>query len=246
MEVDINEPFLNHREDENDDNISEEIAKKIRGGFIAKVYGILLYQLFITTLIVALGIACSPFKKALLESGFLFSLSIIIFFSCLLLPISYPNIYQQVPLNYIVMTIFTVGYSWIVAYLTCNFYFFSAMFALFFTFITMISLTIYAKIAEKDFSVLKGSLFTAFSIFIVSCIISFLLNVELVSLLFLLSPLFLISIYILYATESAFGNNRTNFREDDYILAAMFLHFELIVLFFRIIFICYFGKKHRY
>ena len=37
MEVDINEPFLNHREDENDDNISEEIAKKIRGGFIAKV-----------------------------------------------------------------------------------------------------------------------------------------------------------------------------------------------------------------
>ena len=145
--------FWNYQGDENDDNISKEIAKKIRGGFIAKVYGILLYQLFITTLIVGLGIACSPFKKVLLESGFLFTLSIIIFFSCLLLPISYPNIYQQVPINYIAMTIFTVGYSWIVAYLTCNFYFYSAMFALFFTFINMISLTIYAKIAEKDFCV---------------------------------------------------------------------------------------------
>ena len=144
------------------------------------------------------------------------------------------------------MTIFTVGYSWIVAYLTCNFYFISAMLAIFFTFITMISLTIYAKIAEKDFSVLKGSLFTALSIFIVSCIISFFMNVKLDSLLLLFSPLFLISIYILYATESAFGNNGTNFREDDYILAAMFLHFELIILFFRIVFICICPKKHRY
>jgi hypothetical protein len=61
MEVDVNEPFLNYKEDENDENISEEIAKKIRGGFIAKVYGILLYQLFITTLIVVLGISFSPF-----------------------------------------------------------------------------------------------------------------------------------------------------------------------------------------
>ena len=47
MEVDINEPFLNYQGDENDDNISKEIDKKIRWGFIAKVYGILLYQLSI-------------------------------------------------------------------------------------------------------------------------------------------------------------------------------------------------------
>ena len=78
-------------------------------------------------------------------------------------------------MNYIVMTIFTVSFSWIVAYLTCNFYFYSVMIALFFAFITMISLTIYAKIAEKDFSVLKGSLFSALNIFIISCIMSFLI-----------------------------------------------------------------------
>ena len=39
--------FWNYQGDENDDNISKEIAKKIRGGFIDKVYGILLYQLSI-------------------------------------------------------------------------------------------------------------------------------------------------------------------------------------------------------
>ena len=120
------------------------------------------------------------------------------------------------------------------------------MIALFFAFITMISLTIYAKIAEKDFSVLKGSLFSALNIFIISCIMSFFMNIELISLLILLSPLFFISIYILYATEIAFGYKGTNFREDDYILAAMYLHLELIILFFRILFICICPKKHRY
>ena len=36
MEVDINEPFLNYQGDENDDNISKEIAKKIRGDSLRK------------------------------------------------------------------------------------------------------------------------------------------------------------------------------------------------------------------
>ena len=114
-----------------------------------------------------------PFKKVLLESGFLFTLSIIIFFSCLLLPISYPNIYQQVPINYIAMTIFTVGYSWIVAYLTCNFYFYSAMFALFFHFYYYDIFNYLCQDCRKRFLCLKGSLFTALSIFIISCIMSF-------------------------------------------------------------------------
>ena len=148
-------------------------------------------------------------------------------------------------MNYIVMTIFTIGYSWIVAYLSCNFYFYSVIFAVFLAFITMISLTIYAKIAEKDFCVSKGSLFTALSILIVSCIMSFFMNLNLISLLLLFSPLFLLSIYILYATEMAFGNNGNIFREDDYILAAMYLHLELIILFFRILFICICDKKQR-
>ena len=49
MDDDINEPFLNYQDNENDADIVKEIAQKIKRGFIIKVNGILIYQIFITS-----------------------------------------------------------------------------------------------------------------------------------------------------------------------------------------------------
>ena len=70
MDDDINEPFLNYQDNENDADIDKEIAQKIKRGFIIKVYGILIYQIFITSFLVFLGLIFSSFRKLLLDSDF--------------------------------------------------------------------------------------------------------------------------------------------------------------------------------
>ena len=83
MDNDINEPFLNYQDNENDADIDKEITQKIKRGFIIKVYGILIYQIFITSFLVFLGLIFSSFMKLLLGSDFLYIISLIITFSFL-------------------------------------------------------------------------------------------------------------------------------------------------------------------
>ena len=44
MEDPINQPLLNHKDEEADVDFNKEITEKIQSGFVVKVYGILLYS----------------------------------------------------------------------------------------------------------------------------------------------------------------------------------------------------------
>ena len=138
-------------------------------------------------------------------------------------------------MNYIALTIFTLGYSWLIALFTCIYSFLYVILSLFLMLVSMVSLIIYVKI-EKDFRIGRGALFTAFIIFIVSCIISLFFGLKIVDLFIIFLPFFLVSIYILYDTERIIIKGEGNFKEDDYILAAMRLYFDLIILFLKILF----------
>lgn len=235
MEDDIKEPFLNYKEDEDDNDIENEIAQKIRNGFIVKVYGILLYQLAITSLIIFFGLTFPSFKKLLLESYFLYFLSIILSIICLLLPICSPNIFQKVPSNYIVLTVFTLSYSWYVASITCIYSFESVMVALFLTFVTLISLTIYAIKTKEDFSIRGGNFFAFLNLLIFSLIVYIFLRIPFLLLLIQSLSLILLSSYIIYDTQLIVGNKDRKFKEDDYILATMTIYLDVILLFLQLL-----------
>ena len=243
MENDINEPFLHYKEDENNEDLENEIAKKIRGGFITKVYGILIFQIVLTSVIVYLGQISSSFQKLLLTSYSLYFISIIITLICLLLPICSPNIYQQVPMNYITLIIFTLGYSWIVAATTCLYSSSSVFTIMFLTFVTVVSLTIYAKKTEKDFTIMGGTLFVSFVLIIFSLFLLMFVNISILSLFTISLTLILFSVYIMYDTQLIIGDKRRKFSEDEYILATITLYLDIIVLFLEILSI--FGKKNE-
>lgn len=241
MENDINEPFLHYKDEENDGDIEKEIAQKIRGGFITKVYGILIYQILLTTLVVFLAYISSSFKYILLTSYFLYFLSIVIFLVCLFLPLCKPTIYQQVPTNYIVLTIFTLGYSWTVAAMTCIYSFSSVMVALFLTFVMVVSLTIYAMRTEKDFTVRGGCIFTSCVLLIFFTIIWIFISIPFFYLVCFYLTLILCCAYIIYDTQLIIGEKGVKFKEDDYILAAINIYLDVIMLFLKILSIV--GKK---
>lgn len=227
--------FWNYQDNENDADIDKEIAQKIKRGFIVKVYGILIYQIFITSFLVFLGLIFSSFRKLLLGSDFLYIISLIITFSFLFLPKCYPNIYQEVPMNYIALTIFTLGYSWLIALFTCRFSIVSVILALFLMLVSVVSLIIYVKISEKEFSIQRGALFTAFILFIVSCIISLFFGLKMSDLFVIFFVFLSVSVYILSDTNEIIIKGKGNYKEDDYILAAMRLYYDLIILFLEIL-----------
>jgi len=238
---DINEPFLHYKDDEANDIDDEKIRQSIRNGFISKVYGILTYQIVITALVVYFALISSSFQELLLTSASMYYLCSFVSFFCVLLPLCSPNIFKNVPVNYIILTIFTLSYSWIVATICCLYSFRSVMVSLFLTFVTVFSLSIYALRTKNDFTVCGGTLFICLVLLIFSSLIFMILPIPLTNLIFTYISLVLFSIYLIYDTQLLIGEGRVKYSEDDYILAAINIYLDIIILFLKILQI--FGDK---
>ena len=242
MDVNLNEPFLNYKEDdEKNEEIEKEIMEKVREGFVWKVYGILSYQIMLTSLVVFFALVNSSFQELLLNSHSLYGLCCLVSLICLLLPLCSPKIYQSVPTNYIVMTVFTLSYSWIIAAFTCLYTFSSVMTALFLTFVTVVTLTIYAWKTKEDYSVSGGTLIVSLVLLIFSSLIFALIGPPFFNMLITYLSLVLFSVYLIYDTQLLCGKGRVKFSEDDYILAAINIYLDVVILFTKILSI--FGEK---
>lgn len=243
MDNDINEPFLNYKDNEENDDYDIKISEKIREGFISKVYGIIAFQIVITSIIVYFGMVNSSFQEMLLKSYTMSYLCLIISFVCILLPICSPNIYRSVPTNYIVLIIFTCAYSWDVAAITCRYTPSSVLSCLFLTFVVVITLTIYAWKTQDDFSVMGGTLLVSLVLLIFSSLILMIFPIPLFYMIIQFASLILFSIYLIYDTQLLCGKGRVKFSEDDYILAAINIYLDVIILFLKILQI--FGSRNE-
>ena len=241
MEDDVNEPFLHYKDNEAHEDDDIEIAHNIRKGFIVKVYGIIIFQLIITSIVVFLALKINSFKLFIINHFWLNYLSLFISLACVLCPICFQGIYKKVPTNYIILFVFTLSESWVVAYQTCLYTPRSVMIALIMTIITVLTLTIYAWTTKKDFTILGGTLFVSLVLLIFISFILLLFPVRIGYLIYLVISLILFSIYLIYDTQLVIGGRRYSFSEDDYILAAMNIYLDIIILFLKILALT--GKK---
>ena len=98
-EDDVREPFLANKEE--DISIERDIQASIREGFIAKVYGIVTYQMVLLFIMEFLRFSNKTFHDWLLTSKSMYILTFILFMECLIAPLISPALYRKVPLNYI-------------------------------------------------------------------------------------------------------------------------------------------------
>jgi FtsH-binding integral membrane protein len=243
MDYDVREPFINYKDEEENNDEQFEILRNIRVGFVSKVYGIIAFQILLTWLVIFYAFINSTFKELLLTSTSMYYICLIVSLICVLLPICCQGIYQSVPINYIVLTIFTLSYSWDVAAITCTFTFKSVMIALLLTFITVVALSIYAMKAKEDFTIVGGTLFVCMILLIFIGIIYIIIPIRLMYMIYLYGSLILFSIYLIYDTQLLIGKGERKFSEDDYILAAINIYLDIIILFLKILEI--FGEKNK-
>jgi FtsH-binding integral membrane protein len=243
MLYDLNEPFLSHNKDNelDDEQVEKRIAEKLREGFITKVYGIIAYQILVTSLIVYLGLVNTWFQEVILKSKFFLGLNIIITITCLFLPMFSPKLLQKMPSNYIILTAFTISFSCIISMETSKYTVKSVMSALFLTLATVLTLSYYAWKTKTDFTVHSGTLLVCLVLLIFSSFIFLVLRIPFSNLIIMYGSLVLCCIYLIYDTQLLIGRRGRKFSEDDYILAAFSLYLDIIVLFLQILKI--FGDK---
>ena len=230
----VNDPLLGFRK-EDDNSLDETIQKNLREGFIAKVFGILAYQIVLLFLVVLLAFVSDSFRKVLLTSKSLYFLTLIISLSCLIIPINYPKLFVQVPTNYIILTIFTLSYSWWIAFYTVHFTPESVLLAIFLTFVTVACISLYALYTKNDYTFLGGFLFTSLTLLIICGLFLIFFPIRFLFMIYLYFGLIIFCAYLLYDVQLLVGNGARKFGEDEYILAAINIYLDIIGIFIRIL-----------
>ena len=91
-----------------EDNTEEQIQQKIRVGFIRKVYGIILFQLLITTIVIYYAVTLQNFQQFILSSpGIVYLCFAGVLFTEIPI-LCCQSVAQAVPINYVLLIIFTL------------------------------------------------------------------------------------------------------------------------------------------
>jgi len=142
---------------------------------------------------------------------------------------------RKVPLNYILLSIFTICEAYIVAYISSASDPTTVLLAFCLTLAATIGLTIYAWTTKNDFTMCGGavwSLAVLLLFFAIFC--SFYYN-HIINLIICLVCIAIYCIFIVYDTQLIAGGRYNQLSYDDYILGAMMLYIDVIGLFLYIL-----------
>lgn len=219
----------------------------VRHGFVQKVYGILAFQLILTTIIASLiyhfcqswGVSDSFAYWAAVIVDAVFTIGVLIFCLC------FPEIVRRPPANYGLLLAFTVGESVFVGFISTHYTKESIMIAMAITALIMIGLTIFACQTTYDFTGIGPYLFATLmclSGFLFVVIIAGLLGLngtafQAIMVAFAAAGALVFAMYIVYDTQCILGgkDKKFQFSIDDYCMAAITIYVDIIQLFISIL-----------
>ncbi|CAK60525.1 unnamed protein product (macronuclear) [Paramecium tetraurelia] len=212
-----------------------------RLGFIRKVYSILSLQLLFTALLTIWCITQEPVKNFVVQQIILFVLAAItaIVLMCVLLCCKANA--RKAPKNYILLSLFTFCEAYVVAFICCSTATENSngieiiVIALSMTVLMTMGLTLYACTTKEDFTICTGLLWSLAICLIMLFIFSLIYPSRLLSIIYSIFAIFLYSIYIIVDTQLIVGSKRHSLQKDDYIIGALILYIDIIILFLELV-----------
>ena len=226
-----------------DDKTEEQIQQKIRIGFIRKVYGIILFQLLITTIVIYFATTSKIFQNFIASNPALIYLSLVGALLTEIPIICCKSAAQTVPLNYILLLGFTLCESYIMACTTIAFEPLSVLICAGITLSIVLGLTLYAIFTKTDLTVCGGTLVSLSIIMIILSIIGIFYTSLFYQTLINSFGVFLFSLYLIYDTQLVIGKNKNFISTDNYIIGALMIYIDIATLFIKILLL--FGKKKK-
>ena len=208
--------------------------REVRFGFIRKVYGILSVQLLFTTAfcLAAMSIENSIvvlFNPAILGAVLATYLSSICALLCC-------GLDRKVPVNFILLGVFTLCVSWLVAAACVTSEPVAVLEAAALTAAVVIGITIFAFTTKNDFTVCGPVLFVLGMILLTASLLAVIFGPS-ENLLFCCLGVFLFSFYLIIDTQLIIGGSKHRYEigVDSYILASVLLYLDIINLFLKIL-----------
>lgn len=214
-----------------------------RLGFIRKVYGIISMQLCLTVALCTLGVtspAYQSFQQAhpslMVLSGIGSLATMIALFCCF-------EQSKKVPNNYILLGLFTLCEAYLVSYTCTQYEPQSVLMAALMTLAVTISLTVYAFTTKKDFTYFGATFFIFSAVLIMVSLLSWFTQNNFLHMVCVAGGAVFYGFYLIYDTQLVAGGKKHALSLDDYIIGAMIIYLDIIILFIRILEL--FGERKK-
>jgi FtsH-binding integral membrane protein len=234
--------FFNNKNNNNygsfeNQNNEQEVDHEKRNtmNFIKKVYSILTVQLLIVVSACLLTMFDKSVSRFQRKNKEIFYVAMVLSILLLLLITCVDIARRKVPINYILLFIFTVCEAYMVSYACAVSKPKIVLMAASMTCGMVLCLTLYACITDTDYTQYGAILFGfAIVLMIMSIFLLFTKNKTLYVILCALG-VFLFSIYIIYDTQLILRKGAYSLGLDDYIVAPMFLFVDIVGLFMNLL-----------
>ena len=225
-----------------EENENKEIERKLRNGFIRKVYGTIFFQLLITTAVVYYVMITESIMNYMFQNTNLIFLPLILSIGIMLILVC-TQASQQVPLNYILLIAFTLLEAFMVSFTTIYFDPISVLACAGMTMIIVFGLSMYACFTKRDMTMMGGFLLSFSLILIFLGIIGIFFRSYFYQMLLDSLGVLLMSLYLIYDTQLVVGQKKEFIKLDLYILGAMMIYLDIINIFLKILRL--FGTKKK-
>ena len=225
-----------------EENENKEIERKLRNGFIRKVYGTIFFQLLITTAVVYYVMINESIMNYMFQNTNLIFLPLILSIGIMLILVC-TQASQQVPLNYILLIVFTLLEAFMVSFTTIYFDPISVLACAGMTMIIVFGLSMYACFTKRDMTMMGGFLLSFSLILIFLGIIGIFFRSYFYQMFLDSLGVLLMSLYLIYDTQLVIGQKKNFIEMDLYILGAMMIYLDIISLFLKILRLL--GKKKK-
>lgn len=211
----------------------------VRLNFIRKVYAILLIQLIATT--ATSVIACFvPEIKNFLNNNIILMLvlMLVLFFMSFVIYFGRGFFLRRAPYNYIFLLIFTSIMSYILAGLCANTNYKVVILALVMTLTVTFAITAYACISTSDLTIKGGIIVQVISILALALSVYFIggsFGIKIIHILLCIFGAIFYGMFLLIDSMMLFSDEKWGFKVDDYVLAALTLYIDIVLIFIKMI-----------
>lgn len=193
-------------------------------------------QLLITLLFVAIATFNKPTKRFIQEQVYLRIIAMVITFGILIALACCDEYRRQKPLNYILLFVFTIAESFLVAIISSYHYQEHVVLALCITTALVFVLTIFAIQTKIDFTMIGGILLIAVIVLLVVTIVAIFFPSKLFIIIIASAGALLFSIYLIYDTQLMMGgDHKYSISPKEYIFAALNIYVDIINIFIFIL-----------
>eukprot|EP01017_Pseudomicrothorax_dubius_P001028 TRINITY_DN0_c3298_g1_i1.p1 TRINITY_DN0_c3298_g1~~TRINITY_DN0_c3298_g1_i1.p1 ORF type:complete len:244 (-),score=32.96 TRINITY_DN0_c3298_g1_i1:18-749(-) len=208
---------------------------EVRKGFIRKVYSILSVQLIITAVLAVLPFFSDSFRRFQYYNPAIVILAMVLTVIIMYILVCFSNMARTVPTNYILLAVFTFCEAYMVSLICSRYDSRLVAMAAAFTAVTVIALTLYACVTKTDFTMLGGLLFVLAAMILCFGFTLIFLRSQLLNFVYSCLIVVVFSIYLIYDTQLVVGKGRFQLTPDDYIIGALMLYVDIVVLFLEIL-----------